>query len=559
MNFKRWLVFTIFAVSTLTAAPQLQLSTGAIGIININAGANGPVQTVSATNAGDGSLNLSVSSTASWLVPSVVNGAVQIALNTSSLTPGTYTEFVTVNSPGAVDAPQTISVTAQILGAPSSVELYAAPNGGKATTQFNTQSQVKTAATTSTGGNWLVVALNGQGSFAFYFPYLVTATSQPGQAEGAYSGTITTSGGATAADNKTIPVTFHVTSQPITQFSPSPLLLYGAASGAKVTSNVSVTNAGQGTLAISGATGTTTSGGNWLSGAAVDNGTVAVTADPSGLAAGTYRGTLTIASNAANATTNTLPVEFVVSQTSAPIISFGGVVDNAVGKPVLAPGDIASAYGFQLAGPTPVGAATLPLTNNLAGVQVFVNNLPAPVYYVSAGQVNFEVPTAVQPGPATLRITVNGQAGNTVSSVVAQRAPRILKLNTANYGIIVNQDGSFPMPATPGFNSHPARAGDALVIYAIGLGATTPAVPDGTASPTSPLAVTNTPIVNFGGGFASPPMPGQVLFSGLTPGFVGLYQVNVIVPQGTPIGDTIGLIMQVDGFTSNNVNIAIGQ
>src|ERR1700730_15425923 len=113
MNFTRWLVFTIFAVSTLTAAPQLQLSTGAIGIININAGANGPVQTVSATNAGDGSLSLGVSSTAGWLVRPVVNGAVQIALNTSSLTPGAYTEFVTVNSPGAVDAPQTISVTVQ--------------------------------------------------------------------------------------------------------------------------------------------------------------------------------------------------------------------------------------------------------------------------------------------------------------------------------------------------------------------------------------------------------------------------------------------------------------
>jgi uncharacterized protein (TIGR03437 family) len=557
MNLTRVLLLTIFAGAALTAAPQLQLGTGAVGVINIASGANGPVQRVTATNIGDGALSLSVSSSASWLAPSVANGAIQIALNTAALAVGTYTEFVTVNSPGAVDAPQTISVTVQILGAPASVELYTTPNG-TATTQFYTQSQVKPAATTSTGGNWLAVSLNGQGSFAFYYPYLVTVTAQPGQGEGAYTGSIATSGGA-APDNKTIPVTFHVTSQPIAQFAPAALVIQGVAGGAKVTSNAAVANVGQGTLTISGATGAAATGGNWLSGAAVNNGLLAVTADPTGLAAGTYHGTLTVASNAANAAATTLPVEFVVNSSGAPVISFGGVVDNSTFRPVLAPGDIAAAFGFQLAGATPTGAASLPLTATLAGVQVLVNNLPAPVYFTSSGQVNFLVPAAVQPGPATVQITVNGQAGNTVSSTVAARAPRILKLNTANYGIIVNQDGSFPMPATPGFNAHPARAGDALVIYAIGMGATNPAVPDGAGAPVAPLAATVTPTVTFGGGFASTPLPGQVLFSGLTPGFVGLYQINVIVPDGAPIGDAIGLIMQIETYTSNNVNIAIGK
>lgn len=558
MILKHCLFLSIVSAAVLSAAPQLQLSTGAVGVLYIAAGSNGPVQTITATNTGTGSLSLGVSATAGWLVPSVANGAIQIALNTASLAPGTYTEFVMVNSPGAVDAPQNISVTVQINGAPSSLQLYATPNGGTATTQFNTQSRVTTAVSTSTGGNFLAVGLNGQGSFAFYYPYLVTATAQSGQPVGSYTGTITTSGGSSPGDNKAIPVTLNITSNPIVQFSPSPLILYGVANGSAVTSTVSATNLGQGTLAITGATGATASGGSWLTGAAAaNNGGVTVTASPSGLAAGSYQGTLTVASNAANASA-AIPVEFIVAQSSAPVISFGGVVDNTTGKPTLAPGDIASIYGSQLAGATPTAASALPLMQNLGGTQVFVNGLPAPVYYASSSQVNFQVPSAVQPGPATVSITVNGQPGNTVSSTMAARAPRILKLNTANYGIIVNQDGSFPMPPTPGFNAHPARAGDTLVIYAIGLGATNPAVPDGAGAPSSPLATTDTPIVTFGGGFATP-TPGQVLFCGLTPGFVGLYQINVVVPSGLQLGNTIGLIFSIDGYSSNNVNIAIGQ
>lgn len=557
MNWKSC-VLTIFMTSALMAAPQLQLSTGAVGIINIAGGANGPNQTVSVTNIGDGSLSLSVSSTASWLVPTLTNGAIQIALNTSSLAAGTYTEFVNVNSPGAIDAPQTISVTVQVGGLPAALQLYAPPNGGIATAQFNALSQLKTPASTASGGNWLAVSLNGQGSFNFFYPYLVTVTSQPGQAEGTYNGTIATSGGTNAADNRTIGVTFNVTSQPIAQFAASPLLIYGVASGAKVTVPVAVTNAGQGTLSISGATATTSTGGGWLSAAATNN-ALTVTADPSGLQTGTYRGTLTLTGNAANAAANTLPVEFIVSASSGPVINFGGVLDNTTYKPLLAPGDIAALFGSQLAGAAPTSASSLPLSNNLAGVQVSINNLPAPVYYAANGQIDFIVPSAVQPGPATVSVTYNGQTGNTVSTTIAARAPRILKLNTANYGIIVNGDGSFPMPATPGLNAHPARVGDVLVIYAIGLGATNPAVPDGAASPASPLAATDLPTVTFGGGFASTPVQAQVLFSGLSPGYVGLYQINVIVPQGTPIGSNIGLIFQIDGYTSNNVNIAIGQ
>ncbi len=562
MNWKRSFLLITFTASALMATPQLQLSTGALGIINIASGSNGPTQNVSATNTGDGSLSLSVSSTASWLAASATSSGIQIGLSTSALTPGTYTEFVTVNSPGAIDAPQTISVTVQIVGAPATLQLYATPNGGTATAQFTTQSTVNAAPSTSSGGNWLAVALNGQGSFAFYFPYIVTVTAQPGQAEGAYNGTIVTSGGSGAADNKSIGVTFNVTSQPIAQYGASPLLVYGVAGGPAVTAPVTVNNIGQGTLTISGGTATTASGGNWLSATAANN-ALTLSADPSGLQPGTYRGTLTLTGNAANAAANPLPVEFIVSSAAGPQITVGQVLDNATfsGRAVISPGEIVAIKGTQLAGSAPAAASTLPLTTNLGGVQVFVNNLPAPIFYTSSNQINFIVPSAVQPGAGTVSATYNGQKGNTVSTTIAARAPRMLQIQTAsaNYGLIVNQDGSFPLPATPGLNAHPARAGDTLVIYAIGLGPANPPVADGAGSPSSPLARTDIPTVNFGGGFASPAIPGQVTFAGLAPGYVGLYQINVVVPQGVPTGNAIYLQFFLDGVASNGVSIAIGQ
>jgi len=557
MELKRLLLLSVFATSALYAAPQLQLSTTAIGVINIAAGTNGPQQTVQITNTGDGNLNLSTAASASWLAPSLVSGAVQIALNTSALTPGAYTEFVTVNASGAINAPQNISVTIQVGGVPSSLELYVAPNGGKASQTFQSQNQVNSAISTSDGRPWLSLNLNG--SFNFFYPYLVTATSQPGQPEGDYTGTIALSGSPNPAENRNIAVKLHVTSQPILQFNgATPLRLTGVTNGDKVTQSFSVSNAGSSNLTVTGGTATTSTGGNFLTVAAANNSLVTVTADPAGLQPGVYSGTVTVASNAVN--TTTLPVQFVVTNASVPNISFGGVVDNTTFRPVLAPGEIAALFGSQLGGATPTGASSLPLGTTLAGVRVLVNNVPAPVYYSSSGQINFLVPLNTQPGTAQVAVQYNGQQGNIVTTTVQPRAPRILRLGVSNYGIITNQDGSFPMPATPGLNSHPAKAGDVLTIYAIGLGATSPTVFDGVAAPAAePLARTPLPVVTFGGGFAGTPTQGAVYYSGLTPGFVGLYQINVTVPSDTPYGDAIGLQFSLDGATSNNVFLAISK
>jgi PAS domain S-box-containing protein len=100
--------------------------------------------------------------------------------------------------------------------------------------------------------------------------------------------------------------------------------------------------------------------------------------------------------------------------------------------------------------------------------------------------------------------------------------------------VVVKADGAQFLNTS----SKPATAGDALVIYCAGLGAVNPAVPDGTAAPSSPLANTVNPVTVTVGGQSA-----QVFYSGLAPGFVGLYQVNVIVPSGIAAAANVPLVL----------------
>ena len=218
----------------LSAAPRLRLVSSTVGPVPIALGSNGATQSVEAYNLGDGSLNLALSSSVPWIVPSSgspFSGTeractsrpglctpLYFVLTTSGLAAGTFTGVLTVSDPNAVDAPQTVTVTVQIGGAvPSSLDVYAAP-GATRDLLFSTNSQLSTTVRTNDGGSWLSLTLDGTGSFRFSFPYRVHfAPAAMGQ--GTYNGLITTSGSSFTADNKTIQVTMRVTTLPIAQVS----------------------------------------------------------------------------------------------------------------------------------------------------------------------------------------------------------------------------------------------------------------------------------------------------------------------------------------------------
>jgi len=188
---------------------------------------------------------------------------------------------------------------------------------------------------------------------------------------------------------------------------------------------------------------------------------------------------------------------------------------------------------------------------------VLVNDQPAPVYFVSAGQINFLMPYATPPGLATVRVTRDGQRGNAVSVNVVASSPRLLSLNVGTYGIAQFSDGAFAVPASTGLG-RPAKNDDVLVFYAFGLGQTTPVTTDGAAAPSNPLATAPGFRIVFNPGIV--PNSGVAVdpqFVGLTPGLAGLYQINVAVPSDAPRGDNIVVVLSSGSTTSNRVTIAI--
>ncbi len=581
MNFRAFMLSAILALGStaaLSAAPQLRLTSSALGPYVVAAGSNlnnGQAVVVNAANIGSGSLSLQVASSVAWLSATV--GApqsctvfktcypVSITGQTSSLAAGTYTGLITVNDPNAIDAPQSISVTVQVgSNVPGSLQFYLAP-GGTASSSFTTSSPV----TATSSASWLSVGLQGSGTYSFAVPYKITATAASNMAANTYNATLALAGSKLADDNKTVNVTLQVTSSPIAQPSAATLNLKLAANSIKQTIPVSIGNSGMGTLTVSSATATAANNGTWLT--ATNNGNVvSVVADPTNLSPGPYTGTVAVKSNAVNSVT--IPVNLTVVAQSAPLANFQGVVNNATFVPgeSVAPGDIIAIFGEQfLYSESPVYAAATPLPTSLggsSGTQVLVNGQPAPLYFASYNQIDFEMPYETQAGQATIQVVRAGQTGNSISVEVAKNQPRILPFAYGNYGIIQNatQLGFAVSQAAAtalGLQvAHPAKAGtDFLTIYAIGLGPTSPAAVTGEAASATVLshvALATNVVFSANNPFATS-VTATPSFAGLAPNFVGLYQVNVQVPANSPKGDSVPLYLVNGGVFSNTVNIAV--
>jgi uncharacterized protein (TIGR03437 family) len=444
-------------------------------------------------------------------------------------------------------------------GVPDSVDLYVAP-GASASSVFNSASNLATKITNPASGATLSVSVGGAGSFSYNKSYKVTAQASSTASEGDYTGGIAVSASTLAADNKSVPVIVHVTSQPIATASPQVVRFRIAQGAAKATQYIVLSNSGLGSLAASSISFGSGGAPSWLSTSITGN-IVVLTADPAGLGPSVQTANASISSNARNGPV-TVPIELDVLASSPPITYFQAVLDNATFSGAsLSPGEIVALFGEQLtAGPGAV-AGSLPLGTSLGGATVTVNGKAAPVYYVAAGQIDFIVPYGTAAGTALVSVSRDGQTGNTVTASVVPVSPEILPLGIGNYGNIVLSDFvTRPMPPTPGIASRPAKAGvDVITIYALGLGQTTPAAADGVAAPgAEPLARVNNVGVTFGDPLSGAQTSAAAAFAGLTPGLVGLYQINVTVPVTSPRGSAVPLKVSLGAVSSNTVAIAIG-
>jgi uncharacterized protein (TIGR03437 family) len=242
----------------------------------------------------------------------------------------------------------------------------------------------------------------------------------------------------------------------------------------------------------------------------------------------------------------------VAASTSTPIVGAGGIVNAASGATTVAPGAFIAIYGSNFAGAATVAPATLYPTQ-LGGTQVLLGGRPMPLYFTSSGQIDAIVPYDVAPNSAQQVIVQNGTAYSQPETVMVGAAqPGVFAQNNMGTGpgaILGQKPGGIPALNTA---ANPASVGDALLIFCTGLGTVSPPVPAGTAASTSVLSYTDNPVtVTVGGKDA------QVLFAGLAPGWVGLYQVNVLVPPGVATGPSVPVVVTAAGAASAPVTVAI--
>ncbi len=237
--------------------------------------------------------------------------------------------------------------------------------------------------------------------------------------------------------------------------------------------------------------------------------------------------------------------------TAAPI----ALVNAASYEASVAPGSIAALFGAGLSTQT-LSATSVPLPKTLGGVTVKIGGIDAPLFFVSPNQINLQVPGGVAAGTAIVQVFNSGIAAAVGDGTVAvaDASPGIftLDLSGKNQAIAQNSDLSrnADFDKVPG--ARPEASGNVVVLYATGIGNTNPLVADGQAAPGGPLAqATSATTVTIGG------TPAEVQFSGLTPGFVGLWQINVVLPANLPTNLATPMTVSLKGKQSLVTTLAI--
>jgi uncharacterized protein (TIGR03437 family) len=271
--------------------------------------------------------------------------------------------------------------------------------------------------------------------------------------------------------------------------------------------------------------------GSWSPQFPATNETITVTASIPNLAAGTQVLTAT-----------------VIGGGTAPIITPGGIV-NSTDNLSPSPGADITIYGQNLAESPAQQFSTVPLPTTLGTTSVTIPSLQRklPLLYADTGQINAIWPFDLAPGDYGVAV-IRGTAVSTATEV---------HVNPVDPGVfVVNGRGAIEKAVDYSLvdPSNPAQAGDYITIYATGLGSVDPTVPGGSAAPGSPpfsVIAGNSVSVTIG---AVP--TGPVQYVGLTPGSVGLYQINVQVPPGVPSGD-VPLVVTAGGAAASSVIISI--
>jgi adhesin/invasin len=493
---------------------------------------------------------------------------------------GTYYGAVQVVSAGAANSPQSFQVVLNIAPAASLPVPDPQPAGLIFTSAFGAAAPASqpvtlyssstaplpysASAATLSGGSWLTISPSA-GNASATNPGVSTISVTPGTlSPGVYTGGISYQFSAAAV--RTVNVTMIIQAS-----GSSPLVSLGESArvgGVCIPKQLVPTQTGLVTNFAQGAALPTPLAIRILQdcGAPVGNAQVIArfsNGDPplplqlvdvsSGLYAGTWtprsaspQVTVTATVTATGFNAATAQITGLVGTNGNPLLATGGVVHiyNPLLGGAVAPGTIVAIYGSNLAA-QPVTDSGAPLPAKLGGTSVTIGGIPAPLYYVSPTQIDAQVPFELLPGNQYQVIVNSAGAQSTPASLhISAAAPGILALPN---GQVVAQHADYSLVTT----ASPAKQGEFLVIYLAGMGITDGAIADGAASPSSPLAQPSVPPVLTLNDSRIP-----VYFAGLTPGFVGLYQMNFQVPTNTVNGN-VQLVVSQGSVASNSTFLPV--
>ncbi len=237
--------------------------------------------------------------------------------------------------------------------------------------------------------------------------------------------------------------------------------------------------------------------------------------------------------------------QLAAANTNMPAVS--SVVSNAMGSmTTVAPGEIVTIYGTNLSNYTSglaalSGYSSLPLS--LDGVSVMFGDVKAPLFYVAPGQINVQVPFETVAGSQPVTVVSPNGTGASFLANVDYLAPSIYVGSSGQAAVLRSTDYSLITAANP------AHAGDVLLVFATGLGQTTPPLTTGSLTPAGTLFVTASATVTLGGATA------PVIASVASPDFAGLYQTAIVVPSG--VNGTVPLVLTEGPAMSNSVNVVV--
>jgi uncharacterized protein (TIGR03437 family) len=490
-----------------------------------------------------------------WLSATVTqgkkSGTATVFANGSNLTPGTYQGRVIIaqnfasNSPLII--PVTLQVTAGAISAPTTPLTFTAAYGSTSSLTANvavtsTPGPLSFSVATSTNntGNWLTATpANGTTPAS-----VQVAVNPTGLAIGMFTGSVTITSAGVGGSPITIPVSLNVVTPQTLTITPSTPLTFTYTLGQQIPSGQTLQVQAGGTATLFSVSTQTTSGGNtWLAATPMSGttpATITVNVNPSGLAPGTYQGTVLIGASTAIAPVPVAVTLNVLATLKPGITAIQNGASYFLGA--VSPGENVTMFG------TGLGPATLTMgqvgqnglvATNIASTQVMFDSVAAPIIYVSATQTSVMVPYEVFGRPQTsVTITYQGVTSDPVVYNVVPVAPGIYTLNEAGsgQGAILNQDGH-----TVNGPNTPAAKGSIIALYMTGEGPTAPQGVDGAIAPSNGSLLKHpqaTVTATIGG------IPATISYAGSAPGDAnGIAQVNVQIPPNAPSGPNVPIVL----------------